>query len=158
MTDWSVDFTDDETRRWQDARRYGFIAAGGARRFRTAIKKLHVGDRIFVKIPRSYNGRGYIGAGIVIEEAVPVTDFMVQIDGRRIPILDHAARLAATRMDRDRDDETKCEWLARIDWRATRERSEAFWHPDLGAIRMRTTVYPLPKWACDLLLHQLRVS
>ncbi len=46
-----------DNRTWEDARSYGFVSAGQGARWRDAMRKLTVGDRIFAYV----KGRGYVG-------------------------------------------------------------------------------------------------
>jgi len=74
------------------------------------LNLLEPGHRVFVNIPQT----GYVGVGIVTESAQPVSDFIVDVDGVRKPILE--APLNATNMDRKVDDPESCEYLVRVDW------------------------------------------
>lgn len=49
-------------RSWDDARKYGFLSAGGARRYWHPLLGLTPGDRVWVKMP----GCGFIGCCIVM--------------------------------------------------------------------------------------------
>ena len=64
-------------RRWADAKRYGFVSAGGGDWYVNSLKKLQPGDRVWVYVP----GRGYVGVGIVAAAAVPFQEFMVSENG-----------------------------------------------------------------------------
>ncbi len=66
-----VSFGLDETRRWDEARRYGFISAGGGLWYTRTLKLLSPGDRVWVKIPKT----GYVGVARVAEVAQSVKDF-----------------------------------------------------------------------------------
>lgn len=57
---------DDNFRGWDLNEKYHFVSAGGGPRWISAIKKLKNGDKIFALI----KGKGYVGYGIVEEEAV----------------------------------------------------------------------------------------
>ena len=48
-------------RMWEDARKYGFISAGGGSWYSQTLKLLSPGDRVWVNIPKS----GYVGVGKV---------------------------------------------------------------------------------------------
>jgi hypothetical protein len=108
-----------DRRRWEDAVKYGFVAAGGGRWFSRTLEQLFPGARVFVYIPKN----GYVGVGIVTETSQRVRDFKVEVDSKTIPILD--APLVATQMDRKADDPEKCEYLVRVDWIKTLSRDEA---------------------------------
>lgn len=69
-------------RSWNDAKRYGFVSAGGGTRFVGPLRMLQPGARIWVNVP----GRGYVGVGEVTAEAVRYDQFSVHKDGNLIPI------------------------------------------------------------------------
>jgi len=59
--DWYVAFGDDDTRSWEDAMQYGFVAAGGGDWYSRTLRNVPLGAHIFAYIPQS----GYVGAGVV---------------------------------------------------------------------------------------------
>ena len=61
---------DTKDRDWKLNKKYGFVSAGGTR-WINAIKKLKNGDRFFAFI----KGKGYVGYGIVEEEAAFVQNY-----------------------------------------------------------------------------------
>ena len=77
-----VTFGEGIHRSWNDAKRYGFVSAGGDARFVSPLRMLQPGARIWVNVP----GKGYVGVGIVTAEAVRYDQFNVQEDGNWIPI------------------------------------------------------------------------
>ena len=77
-----VTFREDESRCWKDAKRYGFISAGGGEMYVKSLRNLQPGDRIWVLV----SGSGYAGYGEVLEPAVRPDQFMVDIDGDRKPL------------------------------------------------------------------------
>ena len=76
-----VSFGDDQTRNWEDARKYGFISAGGGAWYSRTLAMLNVGDRIWVRIP----GKGYVGVGKVTATSTPFDDFLIVDGGSEIP-------------------------------------------------------------------------
>jgi hypothetical protein len=58
--DWYVSFGEGTHRNWDDARRYGFVSAGGGRWYTGTLRNLPIGGRVFVNL----RGTGY--------EVVPV--------------------------------------------------------------------------------------
>jgi len=57
--DWYASFGEfTPGRNWDDARQYGFISAGGGEWFSKTLKKLPIGARVFVCIPKT----GYVGS------------------------------------------------------------------------------------------------
>jgi hypothetical protein len=74
-----------------------------------------------------------IGAGVgeVMDEAVTVGDFEVQVDGRTRPILDVPPQ--APDMDEDADDPEMAEYLARVQWIDARPGEQAIWEKGMFA-------------------------
>ena len=77
-----VTFGEGIHRSWNDAKRYGFVSAGGGNRFVSPLKMLQPGARVWVNVP----GKGYVGVGVVTAEAVRYDQFRVHKDGNLIPI------------------------------------------------------------------------
>lgn len=48
-----VSFGDATSRNWDDARRYGYISAGGGSWYSQTLKMLSPGDRVWVNIPKT---------------------------------------------------------------------------------------------------------
>lgn len=80
--EWYVSFGPIPGRSWPDAKKYGFVCAGGGQGYSDALKKLEPDDRIWVFVP----GKGYVGVGKVVSEAVPLEDFKVNLGGVDTPI------------------------------------------------------------------------
>ncbi len=79
-----VNFGEGESRSWEDARRYGFVSAGGGSWYSSTLNLLHEGDRIWVRVPQ----QGYVGVGIVLSEPVHASEFLISDDsGRELPAL-----------------------------------------------------------------------
>lgn len=116
-------------------RRIGFVSGGGGRWYSRTLEALQPGHRIFVHIP----GEGYVGVGEVEAPSVPVRDFVVQMDGQRIPILD--AGVPAPRMGETADDPERSEYLVRVKWLKTVPRQQAAW--ERGMFANQNTACPL---------------
>ena len=76
-TEWNGEFygsfgASESGRSWQDAKRYGFICAGGGRWYSKTLFKLKAGDRVWVNIPKT----GYVGVAEVTGKAVIADDFI----------------------------------------------------------------------------------
>jgi hypothetical protein len=101
----------DLTRRsWDDARKFGFISAGGSPWFSRTLHLLVPGARVWVNSP----GIGYLGVGIVKGTPVPAVDFEVQtVDGPRkyldVGEVSDAMRLTANDADRT-------EYFVPVEW------------------------------------------
>lgn len=84
---WVPSPTDDEVRsiyatyRRDDARRYGFVSAGGGKWFSRTLRQVPVGARVFTCIPKT----GYVGIGEVTGPARPADEAVLTIDGRDVP-------------------------------------------------------------------------
>ena len=65
-------------RSWDDARKYGFISAGG--KSVRQLAELQPGDRLFAY----RKGHGYVGAGVVIASATPWDEFIAHVEGKPI--------------------------------------------------------------------------
>lgn len=82
--DWNgeyyANFGDTRYRSWDDARRYGFISAGGGAWFSRTLRLLEPGARVWVNTP----GSGYVGVGVVTGLPRRADEFEVDTpDGRR---------------------------------------------------------------------------
>ena len=118
--DWYVSFGEGETRNWEDARRYGFVSAGGGPWYTRTLRILPVGGRVFVNLP----GRGYVGVGVVTGPPASARDFIVSVDGQQIPILQ--APLNATNLAGVATlDDDATEWFVPVSWVKTVPAQEA---------------------------------
>ncbi|MBK6868587.1 MAG: hypothetical protein IPG98_11915 [Burkholderiales bacterium] len=72
--DWNgefyVSFGHGPDRSWDDARKLGFISAGGGSWYTRTLDMLQPEDRVWVNVP----GRGYVGVGVVTGSPKPVTE------------------------------------------------------------------------------------
>ena len=107
---WLVNVGEGAHRTWDDNLRFGYMGAGQGARYRAALQRLSVGDRIFAYL----KGCGYVGYGEVTAAAVMIRDFRLP-DGS--PILQGGMRapLAAEHAD----DPEKCEWAVAVKWHKT---------------------------------------
>jgi hypothetical protein len=126
--DFYVVLGEGEHRNWDDCRRYGFVSGGQGRWYSQTLNMLFPDARVFVHIP----GTGYVGVGIVTEEAVPVKDFKVEVNGQVIPILE-APNIKAPNMGDNSDDPEKSEYLVRVDWIKELPRGNAIWKKGMFA-------------------------
>lgn len=76
--DWYVSFgTDGDVRDWEDARRFGFVSAGGGDWYSRTLAALPVGARVFACIPKT----GYVGVGKVTGPAADARSAKLVVDG-----------------------------------------------------------------------------
>ena len=93
-------------RRWADAKKFGFISAGGGEWYVNTLRRLQPGNRIWVNIP----GTGYVGVGEVVSASVRFDQFKVSQQGVETPIAD--LEVEAPEMF----DEEHGEHIVGVDW------------------------------------------
>ncbi|MGW9451094.1 hypothetical protein [Streptomyces sp. NPDC055632] len=131
-TDWYVSFGDErEGRNWDDARRYGFVSAGGGEWFSRTLRSLPVGARVFTHIPKV----GYVGVGTVSGEAQPFEDALLNVDGedRRMAELPLTGAYRPAGPDAPQDGEDRREWVVPVTWERAVPRERALWRPGFFA-------------------------
>ena len=133
-----VSFGDDSQRSWEDARKYGFVSAGGGAWYSRTLNLLKTGDRIWVRIPKV----GYVGVGIVEGESIPASEFEVDENGKIVPILD--IKTTANYGSRVNTDDQ--EYFVKIKWIKTFSRAEAY--DELGFFGNQNSVCKptAPRW------------
>jgi hypothetical protein len=125
--DFYVAFGEGERRAWADAIKYGFISGGGAKWYSQSLNGLEPGHRVFVHIPQ----KGFVGVGEVEETVKPVNEFVVNVAGQEVPILD--AGVTAPKMGDGADDPDRSEYLVRVRWLKTLSVEQAIWETGMFA-------------------------
>jgi hypothetical protein len=108
---WFMNTGDDgsnEGRSWEDCRKYGFMLAGGGRKWIDDVRKLKAGDKLFAYL----SGHGYVGFGEVLAEAVPFKDFVPSEETKPLVDLPLTAKIRRERMS----DPERCDWCASVRW------------------------------------------
>ena len=125
---------------WEDARQYGFISGGGGHWYSKTLKLLSPGDRVWVNVP----GKGYVGVGRVTENRQRVTEFEVDSDEGKQPVLDVLSNAEEYRQSANDPDQVR--YFVRIQWLDTKPESEAV--RELGFFGNQNTVCQprTPKW------------
>jgi len=85
----------NEGRSWEDCNKYGFMLAGGGKKWIDDAKKLKVGDKVFAYL----SGHGYVGLGEVTAAAVPFKDFVPVGQAKPLPELPLTAKYQRERMN-----------------------------------------------------------
>ncbi|GAN59632.1 hypothetical protein ACI01nite_17570 [Acetobacter cibinongensis] len=67
-------FGHDGSRNWDEARKYGFISAGGGGWYSGTLNLLKAGDLVWVRVPKV----GYVGVGRVKGSALPADEFILR--------------------------------------------------------------------------------
>lgn len=115
-----VTFGGNSDRDWEEARKFGYVAAGGGSRYTKPLQVLEPGSRVWVNNP----GAGYVGVGTVVDPVVPIDEFMVDDEhGPRVPIAQTSAKAASLKTKAD--DPEMAEYMVRVDWIKTVPVSEA---------------------------------
>ncbi|MGE0876236.1 MAG: hypothetical protein AB7O31_16360 [Burkholderiales bacterium] len=135
-----VSFGDPEGRSWEDARKFGFVSAGGGSWYSQTLKMLTPGDRIWVKIPQT----GYVGVGRVSEAVQPAKAFNVDTPDGNLSALD--ALKHGAKYKQNADDPETTEYFVRVNWLDTVPETEAV--DEVGLFGNQNTVcQPVtPKW------------
>lgn len=83
--DWYVSFGIESGRReWEDARKYGFVSAGGGEWYSRSLTSLPVGARVFACVPKA----GYVGVGVVTGPAAEADSATLDVNGAATPFRD----------------------------------------------------------------------
>ena len=132
----NVSEVDHDHRSWDDMREFGFVSAGGGRRYSDPLDKLKVGQKIFVyqKLPHRKSARprvsGYVGYGEVTSAKVPAVKFKLE-DGSLLIDQD----LTQPGMDHESDDEDRREYAVGVSWKKAFSSEAAVNHKDLFRYR-----------------------
>lgn len=105
------------------------MSAGGGKWYSKPMENLFPGARVFVNIPK----HGYVGVGRVVETAVPVSEFMVQHDGKKCPLLDVPLSINLEGMKANAENPDKRELMVRVEWIKAVPKSEAHWEKGMFA-------------------------
>ena len=136
-------FGDD--RPWELARRFGFIAGGGAEWYSKTLNMLSEGDRIWVNIPKT----GYVGVGEVIGERSRADEYRFETEEGSRTLLELTSQEEYPHLYRQLniDDDDAAEFLVPVRWLYTVCRQEAF--SEVGLFGNQNTVCKptTPKWS-----------
>lgn len=100
-------------RDWEDARKYGFISAGGGTWYSRTLGLLEPGRRVWVNVP---GGIGYVGVGIIESATAPMDKFLVDDgSGKMVPITSVTLNADYQRTAAEADPE-KTEHFVRVRW------------------------------------------
>ena len=121
----------EEGRKWEDARKWGFISAGGGTWYSKTLGLLSEGDRIWVNIPHT----GYVGVGIVTEKAAmaKAVAFLVNGDQKSFNQIDTKGNYLS-----HADNVEKAEYVVRVNWVKTVDKQNAV--KELGFFGNQNTV------------------
>jgi hypothetical protein len=130
-----------ETRDWEDARRYGFICAGGGAWYSGTLGLLKAGDLVWVKAP----GYGFVGVGRVRSTPVPASDFKLTDDqGVELPALEVLKKASYHREFVDDPERQEC--FVPMDWIETRPLAKAVNETGMFGNQNTVCAPKTPKW------------
>jgi hypothetical protein len=136
-----ANFGDHDTRSWEDARKFGFISAGGGAWYTRTLGLLSEGDRVWVNQP----GVGYLGVGLVSGPATRLENFKVETDELSTPYLEVSEvrdELIAQRADPDATEVyVPIEWIASVDINSAINEKGLFGNQN-SAAKPRTESWP----------------
>lgn len=128
--DFYVAFGEGERRDWDEARRFGFVSAGGGAWYSRSLQQLKPGNRVFAYIPKGSGVGGYVGVGEVTAEAMLAKDFVVDDGGDAVPYLEATRTPSAGSKP---DDPELAEWVVPVRWLESRDREGAIKDSDFFA-------------------------
>lgn len=128
--DWYVSFGDGLGRSWADARRYGFISAGGGTWYSGTLRGVPQGARVFVHVA----DHGYVAVGETLGPARPFDEAEVLADGVWRPLAGLELR-APYRHVADPADVTdeNAEYVIPVRWMHAVDLDGAYWEGGMFA-------------------------
>lgn len=118
---------DDEVSRWDMARKYGFVGAGGGSWYWKPLRNLKPDHRVFAYV----GGAGYVGVGLVTGGLIPLREVMVQHNGTATPLVEESGVGEKLRQRALSMDEDETEFVVPVKWLAERPDSQAVKAPGL---------------------------
>lgn len=112
---------EDAESRWEAARRYDFVGAGGGAWYWKPLRNLQQGNRVFAYV----GGAGYVGVGEVVGEMVPLADLKVEKEGATVRVMDQPEVPQVMRERAGSDDEDVTEFAVPVRWLAERSAADA---------------------------------
>lgn len=118
-----VNVGEGPSRNWDDCRQFGFLAAGGGRKWSKQLEKIKTGDTVIAYL----KGYGYVGIGKVTATATPATKFMVNgVPIKELPLINDTIR-SIKRFSKENG-----EYLIGVHWQAAVAREQAAWQANAG--------------------------
>jgi hypothetical protein len=117
--------------RWELARRYGIITAGGGSWYWKPMRSLKPGHRVFAYV----GGVGYVGVGTVTGEVLPAAEAMVTdpVTGAQVSLATRNDLYPSFVERMQSSDPEVTEYVVPIDWQKTRDLNDAAREPGLFA-------------------------
>ena len=141
---WFINVGEDKSsaRSWEDCTKYGYISAGGGKKWQDQIQRPSQGDLIFAYI----NTHGYVGVGTVLGPAVAHKDFIPP--NHKLPLIELDLQSPPTQDSLH--DPKRCEYCLPINWLATRDRLNAIKDTHRRGTAIRLGDETLVRRLCDV--------
>jgi hypothetical protein len=118
-----VNVGEGPSRNWDDCRQFGFLAAGGGRKWSKQLEKIKIGDTVIAYL----KGYGYVGIGKVTSTSTPATKFLVNGNLiKELPLINDTIR-SIKRFSKENG-----EYLIGVAWQVAVPREQAAWQPNVG--------------------------
>lgn len=124
--DWYVSFGGD--RPWDDARRLGFVAAGGGKFYSQTMRSLPEGARGWVNVP----GTGYVAVGKTLAPARRWTEALVKVGEDWVKLAEQDL-VGTAHPHFDAVDDDLAEWVVPVVWLDARPETDAYWEKGMFA-------------------------
>lgn len=115
--------------RWDAARSYGFVGAGGGSWYWKPLRNLTPGKRVFAYV----GGAGYVGVGEVAGDMIPLRDLMTEANGAQVRVIEQPGFSPIMAERAASDDEEVTEFAVPVRWLEQRPVSEAIMERGLFA-------------------------
>lgn len=123
--DWYISFGGN--RPWEDARRLGFVSAGGGKFYSQTMRSLPEGARVWVNLP----GTGFVAVGTTLAPAARFENAKVQVAGEWQHLSEQ--ELIGTYNAGSEFDDDDVEWVVPVEWIDARPENEAYWEKGMFA-------------------------
>lgn len=121
--------TGDRNDRWDLARRYGLLSAGGGSWYWKPLRNLTPGKRVFAYV----GGVGYVGVGTITGEMQSARETQVTVEGYNVNLLD-APDVSKRLIERAKSEDPEVtEMVVPVEWKVAVPQEEAINEPGLFA-------------------------
>ena len=107
----------DSPERWDIARRFGLLSAGGGEWYWKPLRNLSPGKRVFAYV----GGVGYVGVGQVTGEMMPAREAQVVIGGETRPLIEQPGLSERFMTGAESSDPDVTEMVVPVEWTVARD-------------------------------------
>jgi len=138
--------TKDSEGRWDIAKTWNFLSAGGGSWYSKPLKNLFVGCWVFAYV----GGAGYVGVGRVTGEMMRAGDALVDIDGKQLHLINQPGISTTFREQAKVEDPDLTEYVVPVEWISCVDSKDAVKIP--GLFTSQVTVCRLTD---ELTIHEV---